>query len=108
MTGWELGNCQRSGWDPIVIVFNTCSWEMLRTFQPESNFNNLSDWHFSDMAAALGGQGYRVHTRAELHAALIQAYNTRGKFQLIEAMMPRGALSDTLARYVNSIKRLQH
>ncbi|MEJ7807135.1 MAG: thiamine pyrophosphate-dependent enzyme, partial [Telluria sp.] len=25
MTGWELGNCQRYGWDPIVIVFNNCS-----------------------------------------------------------------------------------
>ena len=22
MTGWELGNCARYGWDPIVIVFN--------------------------------------------------------------------------------------
>ena len=36
MTGWELGNCRRYGWDPIVLVFNNASWEMLRTFQPES------------------------------------------------------------------------
>jgi len=106
MTGWELGNCQRYGWDPIVIMFNNCSWEMLRTFQPESQFNNLSDWHFADLAGPLGGQGYRVQTRAELGAALKQAYQTRGKFQLIEAMIPRGVLSDTLSRYVSSIKRL--
>ena len=36
MTGWELGNCRRYGLDPIVVLFNNCSWEMLRVFQPES------------------------------------------------------------------------
>ena len=79
---------------------------MLRTFQPDSDFNNLSDWHFADLAKPLGGQGYRVQSRAELHAALRTAYQTRGKFQLIEAMIPRGVLSETLSRYVKAIKRL--
>lgn len=107
MTGWELGNCQRYGWDPIVIVFNNCSWEMLRTFQPDSKFNDLSDWHFAAMAEPLGGQGYRVSTRTELRDALRKATATRGKFQLIEAMIPRGVLSDTLVRFVNGVRRLQ-
>ena len=44
MTGWELGNCRRYGWDPIVLLFNNASWEMLRTFQPESGFNDLGQW----------------------------------------------------------------
>ncbi|MES2300387.1 MAG: indolepyruvate/phenylpyruvate decarboxylase [Pseudomonadota bacterium] len=107
MTGWELGNCQRYGWDPIVIVFNNCSWEMLRTFQPESSFTDLSDWHFADMAGPLGGDGYRVSTRASLRAALRLALETRGRFQLIEAMIPRGVLSDTLERFVHGVRRLQ-
>ncbi|MES2148457.1 MAG: indolepyruvate/phenylpyruvate decarboxylase [Pseudomonadota bacterium] len=107
MTGWELGNCQRYGWDPIVIVFNNCSWEMLRTFQPESGFTDLSDWHFADMAVPMGGQGYRVSTRGALAAALEKAIATRGKFQLIEAMIPRGVLSDTLQRFVHGVRRLQ-
>jgi indolepyruvate decarboxylase len=107
MTGWELGNCQRYGWDPIVIVFNNCSWEMLRTFQPESSFTALSDWHFADLAGPLGGQGYRVETRGQLQAALRQALAARGKFQLIEAMIPRGVLSDTLVRFVAGVRRLQ-
>ena len=38
MTGWELGNCRRYGLDPIVVLFNNASWEMLRAFQPESAF----------------------------------------------------------------------
>jgi indolepyruvate decarboxylase len=105
MTGWELGNCRRYGWDPIVIVFNNASWEMLRTFQPESRFNDLDDWRFADMAAAMGGDGVRVGTRRELKAALARAMAKRGRFQLIEAMLPRGVLSATLSRFVEGVKR---
>ncbi|MDD2925017.1 indolepyruvate/phenylpyruvate decarboxylase [Rhodoferax sp.] len=106
MTGWELGNCRRYGWDPIVLVFNNASWEMLRTFQPESSFNDLGHWGFADMAAGLGGDGVRVTTRAELKAALDQAVATRGRFQLIDVTIPQGVLSDTLARFVAGVKRL--
>ncbi|HEY6334745.1 MAG TPA: indolepyruvate/phenylpyruvate decarboxylase [Alphaproteobacteria bacterium] len=105
MTGWELGNCPRYGWDPIVIVFNNRSWEMLRAFQPESRFNDLDDRHFADVANAIGGVGIRVNTRAELAAALERAAESRGRFQLIEAMIPRGALSTTLARYVEGFRK---
>ena len=104
MTGFELGNCRRYGWDPIVIVFNNASWEMLRVFQPESRFNNLDDWRFAELAGPLGGDGVRVRTRRELVDALAQAYATRGRFQLIEAMLPRGETSDTLARFVAGFK----
>jgi len=106
MTGWELGNCRRYGWDPIVVVFNNSSWEMLRAFQPESKFNTLSDWNFAAMAAGLGGDGVRVRTRRELADALERAAATRGRFQLIEAMIPRGVLSSTLQRFVAGVKRL--
>ena len=60
MTGFELGNCRRYGWDPIVIVFNNRSWEMLRAFQPESRFNDLGDWRFAELARVLGGEGERA------------------------------------------------
>ncbi len=105
MTGFELGNCRRYGWDPIVIVFNNASWEMLRVFQPESQFNNLDDWRFAELAGPLGGDGVRVHTRGELVRALDHAHATRGRFQLIEAMLPRGVTSDTLARFVAGFKK---
>jgi indolepyruvate decarboxylase len=106
MTGWELGNCRRYGWDPIVLLFNNASWEMLRTFQPESGFNDLGDWAYADMAAGMGGDGMRVTTRAELKAALDKATATRGRFQLIEVVIPRGVLSSTLQRFVAGVKRL--
>ncbi len=106
MTGWELGNCKRYGWDPIVLVFNNSSWEMLRTFQPESSFHDIGHWGFAEMAGGMGGDGVRVTTRAELKAALENAMQTRGRFQLIDITIPRGVLSDTLTRFVAGVKRL--
>ncbi len=105
MTGFELGNCRRYGWDPIVIVFNNRSWEMLRVFQPESRFNDLDDWRFAELSRLLGGEGVRVETRRELTAALERAAASRGRFQLVEAMLERGRVSETLARYVAAAKR---
>ncbi|MFZ0488208.1 MAG: thiamine pyrophosphate-dependent enzyme, partial [Arenicellales bacterium] len=105
MTGWELGNCRRYGWDPIVLLFNNCSWEMLRAFQPESRFNDLDDWNFAAMAGPLGGDGQRVTTRAQLKAALANAVSRRGRFQLIEIMLSRGQMSTTLARFVAGVSR---
>jgi indolepyruvate decarboxylase len=107
MTGWELGNCRRNGWDPVVIVMNNTSWEMLRVFQPESRFNTLDDWHFAEIAAPLGGDGVRVTTRRELAAALDRALDSRGRFQLIEVMVPPGAVSPTLEGFVGALKRRQ-
>jgi indolepyruvate decarboxylase len=107
MTGWELLNCQRYGWDPIVLVFNNCSWEMLRAFQPESRFSDLVEIPFAEIAPSLGGEGYRVRTRQELKVALERAAETRGRFQLIEIMMSRGTQSPTLARFVNGFKQMR-
>jgi indolepyruvate decarboxylase len=104
MTGWELGNCRRYGFAPIVVVFNNASWEMLRVFQPESAFNDLDDWNFAAIAPALGGHGERVTTRRELAAALERAVARNGTFSLVEVMLPRGATSQTLARFVEGFK----
>jgi indolepyruvate decarboxylase len=104
MTGWELGNCRRYGWNPIVIVFNNASWEMLRAFDPEVRFNDLDDWRFADLAAPLGGRGHRVTTRAELAAALDAAVADPSTFQIIDVVMPRGVRSRTLTRFVEAFE----
>jgi indolepyruvate decarboxylase len=107
MTGWELGNCVRYGWDPIVIVMNNASWEMLRAFQPESKFNLLNEWNFAQLAQALGGRGTRVRTRAEFSQAFQTAMQHRGQFQLIEVMLSRGTVSHTMARYTAGLKQFR-
>ena len=106
MTGWELGNAARFGCDPIVLVLNNASWEMLRTFEPSAHFNDLGRWDFASMAAGMGGDGHAVRTTAELHAALARAQATRGRFQLIDMHLNTGVLSPTLQRFVQAVKRL--
>ena len=106
MTGWELGNAQRYGWDPIVLVFNNAGWEMLRAFEPAARFNDLSTWDFAAMAAGMGGDGHLVRTRGELKSALQRAQAKRGRFQLLDIRLARGARSPTLERFVNAVKRL--
>ena len=106
MTGWELGNAQRHGWDPVVIVFNNAGWEMLRAFEPDVDFNDLGLWDFASMAAGMGGDGHVVHTRGELERALRRAWSTRGRFQLIDVRIAAGERSPTLGRFVKAVKRL--
>src|SRR5205809_7540633 len=88
MTGWELGNCRRYGLDPIVVLFNNCSWEMPRVFQPESRFNDLDDWHCADIAKSIGGVGERVAARAELVPARERAAERRRSAPLGEGQLP--------------------
>jgi len=105
MTGWELGNCRRYGWDPIVIVFNNASWEMLRAFQPQAGYNDLPQWPFHELADSLGGVGIRVRTRRELAEALEHAVADVGRFVLIDVIMERGQVSNTLTRFVEGFER---
>lgn len=107
MSGWELGNCRRYGLDPIVIVLNNQSWEMIRAFQPESRCADLGDWRYAELAATLGGHGHRVGTRAELAAALDTAFTRRGRFELIELLLPPGDCTPTLKRFSEGIRALR-
>jgi indolepyruvate decarboxylase len=106
MTGWELGNARRHGWDPIVVVFNNAGWEMLRAFEPDARFNDLGTWDFADMARGMGGDGHLVQTRADLRSAIELAHARRGRFQLIDVRLAPGACSPTLDRFVQAVKRL--
>lgn len=106
MTGWELGNAQRYGWDPIVIVFNNAGWEMLRAFEPDAQFNDLARWDFAQMARGMGGDGVGVENCVELEAALERACATRGRFQLIDVRLAPRECSPTLRRFVGAVKRL--
>ncbi len=107
MTGWELLNCRRYAWNPIVLLFNNSSWEMLRAFQPESRFNDLDELNYAEIANSLGGNGRRVTCRRELQQALDAAVRATDCFQLIEIMLERGQLSQTLSRFVTGIQNMR-
>jgi indolepyruvate decarboxylase len=107
MSGWELGNCRRYGLDPIVIVLNNQSWEMIRAFQPESRCADLGDWRYAELAETLGGHGHRVRSRAQLAVALDTAFTRRGRFELIELLLPPGDCTPTLRRFSDGIRALR-
>lgn len=104
MTGWELGNCRRLGVAPIVVVYNNKAWGMLKAFQGDTRYNDLDEWGFADMCAGLGGEGKRVHTRAQLAAALVEAQADDTQFRLIEVMLSRADLSRALSQFTGTIK----
>ncbi len=70
MTGMELGNCARLGIDPVIVVFNNASWEMLRVFQPETSYSAINTLDFAAFADALGGRGHRAATRRDISGTL--------------------------------------
>jgi indolepyruvate decarboxylase len=90
-----------------VIVFNNSSWEMLRTFQPESGFNDLPELNYARIANELGGEGYRAYNREQLKDALATAAHNTDSFQLVEVMINRGVLSNTLRRFVEGIGKMR-
>lgn len=104
MTGWELINCIRYGWDPIVIVINNSSWEMLRQFQPHSHYTKLSQVSYAALARELGGDGIRVESTAQFVSALESALQKRGLFQLIELVIAPDDCTSTMRRYTSAIK----
>jgi indolepyruvate decarboxylase len=105
MTGFELGNAQRLRLNPIVLLFNNTAWGMLKVFQSDTRYNDLDDWQFAEMAGPLGGKGRRVATRAALWDALLAAEADESSWHLIEIMIPRGAYSGTLTRFVEASKK---
>ena len=108
MTGMELLNCRRYGWNPIVLVFNNSSWEMLRAFQPESAFNDLDKLDYAALANALGGSGRAAQTKKELQTALDHAFEDESCFQLIDISLARGLISNTLSRFVSGFKQMRN
>jgi indolepyruvate decarboxylase len=103
MTGPEISNAPRLGLNPIVIVFNNRSWEMLRVMQPEGKYFNLTPWDFARQAELWGGRGLTARTKREMFNAIETAAKER-RFVIIDAILPQGETSQILKDYVNRLK----
>ncbi len=106
MTGWEVLNMSRYKLNPIIMVFNNASWEMLRTFQPESEFNNLPLLDFKAIAESLGGIGHQVNNRSDLKSAFENALNDESKFHILDIKIEKEVLSNTLSGFVKGMKQV--
>jgi len=103
MTGAELSHAPRLGLNPIVIVFNNGSWEMLRTIQPEGKYFQLSPWDYAGLGRLWGGQGYRVESKAEMLQALFIAQASQD-FAVLDVQLPLGETSSVLQNYLKRIR----
>jgi indolepyruvate decarboxylase len=104
MTGPEISHAPEYDCNPVVIVLNNTSWEMLQAFFPTASYNRTAAWPFARLAELWGGHGTRVTTARELESALTAAWiDTR--FSIIEVPLAPGDISPVLARFVAEFKK---
>jgi indolepyruvate decarboxylase len=103
MTGPEICHAPGLGLNPIVIVFNNRSWEMLRIMQPEGKYFDLTGWNFAQLAELWGGRGLTVRSKREMFHA-IEAASKEKRFVIIDALLPKGETSQVLRNYVTRLK----
>lgn len=107
MTGLELGHCSRYGFAPVVIVFNNRRWDMIDAFAPGLNCTNLTNWHYAELARAMGGQGVQVSNLDDFEQALQLALHNTKRSSLIEVMLPAGSRTARLNNFASGFKAAQ-
>jgi indolepyruvate decarboxylase len=103
MTGAEIAHAPRYGCNPVVVVVNNNSWEMLQAFYPHATYNDTVPWPFAQLAELWGGRGVVARTVGELRRALDAAWAGLS-FTLIEVPLAKGDISPVLARFVEAFK----
>ncbi len=78
MTGMDLSTAVLHGLDPIVLVLDNHGYGAERAIV-NGPFNDVAPWDYAAVGAALGGEGRRVTTPAELDEALAEARRGRGR-----------------------------
>jgi indolepyruvate decarboxylase len=86
MTGNELATLARLGVDATVLLLNNSNYKMLEVLDRPREYYHLESWDYVALARALGGNGERAATGAELRAALARAEAAKGPY-LIEAIL---------------------
>ena len=78
MTATDIGTMGRNGLKPIIFVLNNSGYMVERALEenPDWVYNDLAQWNYHALPAALGCQGWftaKVATLGELDAALARA-----------------------------------
>jgi indolepyruvate decarboxylase len=105
MTGPEICHAPEYDCNPVIVVLNNTSWEMLQAFFPNATYNRTAAWPFSKLAELWGGRGRRADTAATLGRALADAWKDQSRFSIIEVPLEPGDISPVLARFVDAFKK---
>lgn len=100
MTGMELSNVVRRGYDPIVIVLDNHGYGTERILHPgDWEYNEIHPWRYARLPELLGGgTGYEVRTEAEFDDALSKAWADRSGYSLIQVHISETDSSQPLRR----------
>jgi indolepyruvate decarboxylase len=104
MTGSEISHAVPKGLRPICLILNNGGWGIFRPVTERADLLEIPNWPYAELARAWGGEGIRVHTRAELAAALEVAH-TADRFCVIECVTPKDDLSPISRRYIEASAR---
>ena len=100
MTGLEISNILRRGYNPLIIVLDNHGYGTERILHPgDWEYNEIHPWNYAQLPALLGGgTGYEVRTEAEFDTALNQAWSDKKAFSLIQAHIGVKDSSEPLKR----------
>lgn len=101
MTGPEICHAPRYRLNPIIILMNNGGWGIFRPVTERQDLLALPSWPYATLAEAWGGKGFRVHTVAELRAALVEA-DQMPSFVLIEVIVDPHDLSPVTLKYIKA------
>jgi indolepyruvate decarboxylase len=93
MTIQELGTLIRRRVPAIIVIVNNAGYTVERAIHgPAKAYNDIAAWRWTDLPAALGGDGFahgvRAETPGDLAAALVDARADAERLTLIEAVTP--------------------
>ncbi len=106
MTGMELSNIVRYGFNPVVIVLDNKGYGTERLlYAGEHAFNDIQPWQYHKLPELLGGgTGYEVASEGEFDAALRTALADTGGMSLIQVHLDPGDCSTGLQRLANRLR----
>ena len=102
MTGPEIAHAPAYRCNPVIVLLNNNSWEMLQAFFPDATYNDTAPWPYAKLMELWGGRGFEVHTASELRAALAEAWREE-RPTLVEVSLMKGDISPVLRGFVEAL-----
>lgn len=98
MTCNELSTAARYGQPLVILLLNNHGYGTER-IMIDGSFNDIQNWNYSLLPGVIGsGKGIRVESEEDLDMALKNAFTHRDEIFLIEAVLEKNDISDTLKR----------
>lgn len=103
MTGPEIAHAPAYGCNPLIVLLNNNSWEMLQAFFPDAKYNETAPWPYAKLIELWGGRGFEARTARDLRDALRAAWLEK-RPTLIEVTLAKGDISPVLRGFVDALK----